>query len=509
MPRTQLVFCIDEREESIRRHIESKDPEYETFGTAGFFGVVMNYSALGGHRSTPLCPVVATPSHDIHEEPEDDQLPLWNRSSFREHFLVKIEETLASLKKNIILPYFVIDLAAIYMAVILLGKILFPRRFAKFLQDLHHRFVKPVHTRLTLDAVPRKEPSDHSSRQLGFALEQQLTTVEGQLRVIGLTKNFARLVVFLGHGSTSQNNPHESAHDCGACGGKHGGPNARALAAMANKSEIRSALREQGIDIPISPYFIGAQHNTASDLVTYFETERIPSTHQEEFARLVWDFDDARALNAQERCRILPLAPKNATPARSLRHIARRTVDFTQVHPEWGHATNASVIVGRRALSKGLFLDRRTFMQSYDPYQDPEGTILERILTAVGPVVAGIGLEYYFSRVDNTRYGSGTKVPHNVSGLVGVMDGAHSDLRTGLPFQMVWVHEPMRLTIIVDGYPATVSAIVQRHRPLQKLFDNRWLHLIVLDAQTGRFVRYEPSGQWSAVPTLQPAALAG
>ncbi len=264
---------------------------------------------------------------------------------------------------------------------------------------------------------------------------------------------------------------------------------------MANKSEIRSALREQGIDIPISPYFIGAQHNTASDLVTYFETERIPSTHQEEFARLVWDFDDARALNAQERCRILPLAPKNATPARSLRHIARRTVDFTQVHPEWGHATNASVIVGRRALSKGLFLDRRTFMQSYDPYQDPEGTILERILTAVGPVVAGIGLEYYFSRVDNTRYGSGTKVPHNVSGLVGVMDGAHSDLRTGLPFQMVWVHEPMRLTIIVDGYPATVSAIVQRHRPLQKLFDNRWLHLIVLDAQTGRFVRYEPSGQ--------------
>ena len=511
VPRAQLVFCIDEREESIRRHIESKDPEYETFGTAGFFGVVMNYSGLGEHGSTPLCPVVVTPSHDVHEEPNHDQLPLWRLASFREHFLVKIEETLASLKKNIILSYFVIDLAAIYMAVILLGKILLPRGFAKFLEDVHHRFVKPVHTRLTLDTAPQKdEHSEHSSHPLGFAFEQQLTTVEGQLRVIGLTKSFARLVVFLGHGSTSQNNPHESAHDCGACGGKHGGPNARALAAMANKPDIRSALRGRGIEIPDSTYFIGAQHNTASDLITYFETERIPSTHREEFVRLVKDCDDARALNAQERCRILPLAPKNATPERSLRHIERRTVDFTQVHPEWGHATNASVIVGRRVLSKGLFLDRRTFMQSYDPYQDPEGTILERILTAVGPVVAGIGLEYYFSRVDNTRYGSGTKVPHNVSGLVGVMDGAHSDLRTGLPFQMVWVHEPMRLTIIVDGYPAIVSGIIQRHRPLQKLFDNMWLHLIVLDVQTGQFVRYQPSGQWAAVPApQQPVALAG
>ena len=151
------------------------------------------------------------------------------------------------------------------------------------------------------------------------------------------------------------------------------------------------------------------------------------------------------------------------------------------MYAEWGHATNTSAVVGRRVLSKGLFLDRRTFLQSYDPSHDPEGTILEGILTAVGPVIAGIGLEYYFSRVDNMRYGSGTKILHNVSGLVGVMTGAESDLRTGLPFQMVWVHEPMRLTFVVECLPAIISRILQRHRALQKLFDNMWLHLIVLD----------------------------
>jgi uncharacterized protein YbcC (UPF0753/DUF2309 family) len=507
-PRAQLVFCIDEREESIRRHVEAQDPSYETFGTAGFFGVVMNYSALGGHGATPLCPVVITPSHAVHEEPRQDQMPLWNQASRREDFLSNIEKLFLSFKKNFIVSYFVIDVAVMYMAIILLGKTVLPRRFAGIVGRLHDWFVKPVQTRLTLDA-DSGDHSGHSTQQIGFLLDQQIATVEGQLRVIGLTRNFARLVIFLGHGSTSQNNPHESAHDCGACGGKHGGPNARALAAMANKPEIRLALRERGIDIPSDTYFIGAQHNTASDLISYFETERIPASHRQEFDRLVADCDKARALNAQERCRILPLAPKNANPTRSLRHMERRSVDFSQVHPEWGHATNASVIVGRRILSKGLYLDRRTFMQSYDPFQDPEGTILERILTAVGPVVAGIGLEYYFSRVDNRRYGSGTKVPHNVSGLVGVMDGAQSDLRTGLPFQMVWVHEPMRLTIMVDGYPAIVSAIVQRHRPLQKLFDNMWLHLIVLDVQTGQFVRYQPSGHWATVPTLQPTAMAG
>jgi uncharacterized protein YbcC (UPF0753/DUF2309 family) len=185
--------------------------------------------------------------------------------------------------------------------------------------------------------------------------------------------------------------------------------------------------------------------------------------------------------------------------------VEQRSLDFSQVYAEWGHATNASAVVGRRVLSKGLFLDRRTFLQSYDPYHDPEGTILEGILTAVGPVIAGIGLEYYFSRVDNTRYGSGTKILHNVSGLVGVMTGAESDLRTGLPYQMVWVHEPMRLTFVVECLPAIISGIIQRHRPLQKLFDNRWLHLIVLDIRTGQFVRYEPQGQWSSVSMGQSA----
>ncbi len=74
-------------------------------------------------------------------------------------------------------------------------------------------------------------------------------------------------------------------------------------------------------------------------------------------------------------------------------------------------------------------------------------------MAAVVPVCAGISLEYYFSFVDNDRYGCGTKLPHNVTSLVGVMDGHASDLRTGLPWQMVEIHEPVRILFVVETTP--------------------------------------------------------
>ena len=132
---------------------------------------------------------------------------------------------------------------------------------------------------------------------------------------------------------------------------------------------------------------------------------------------------------------------------------------MAQPRPEYGHCTNAICIVGRRSLTRGLHLDRRAFLVSYDPNVDENDKVLERILAAVGPVGAGISLEYYFSSVDNETFGCGTKLPHNVTGLIGVMNGHQSDLRTGLPRQMVEIHEPMRLLLIVDATPESLLTV--------------------------------------------------
>jgi hypothetical protein len=171
--------------------------------------------------------------------------------------------------------------------------------------------------------------------------------------------------------------------------------------------------------------------------------------------------------------------------------VTLRAHDLSQVRPEFGHATNAAAVIGRRAMTQGVFLDRRVFLISYDPTQDPEGNILESILLTAGPVGAGINLEYYFSTIDNDRFGCGTKVPHNVTGLFGVMEGTTSDLRTGLPKQMIEIHEPMRLQILVEAKTPVLEKIYARQESLRELIGGGWVHLSTKDPDSGDIFIFE------------------
>ena len=102
------------------------------------------------------------------------------------------------------------------------------------------------------------------------------------------------------------------------------------------------------------------------------------------------------------------------------------------------------------------------------------------------PSAPASALEYYFSFVDNDRYGCGTKLPHNVTGLVGVMDGHASDLRTGLPWQMVEIHEPVRMLFVIETTPERLMKVVNASAPLKQLVENRWIRIAVIDPQSGR-----------------------
>src|SRR5581483_10605777 len=210
-----------------------------------------------------------------------------------------------------------------------------------------------------------------------------------------------------------------------------------------------------------------------------------PETHRADLDRIRESLGRAKARNAQERVRRFESCPAHATPDEALRHVEGRSEHLAEPRPEYGHCTNAVCIVGRRSLTRGLFLDRRAFLTSYDATQDPDNQSLAALLAAVVPVCAGISLEYYFSFVDNGRYGCGTKLPHNVTGLVGVMDGHASDLRTGLPWQMVEIHEPVRILFIIESTPELLMRAVEGNASLRRLIENRWIRIATIGPISG------------------------
>ncbi|HPH17822.1 MAG TPA: Na-translocating system protein MpsB, partial [Haliscomenobacter sp.] len=356
------------------------------------------------------------------------------------------------------------------------------------------------YSKLTIECG--EHPEKVNGLQVGYSIDEMVTRVETVLRSIGLIKDFAPLVYIVGHGASSVNNPYYAAYDCGACSGRAGSVNARVFSYMANHPEVRSKLAEKGLLIPVETQFVGALHDTTRDEIVFYDEFSLPPAHFELHTKNEVVFEKALDYNAKERSRRFYTVDTHKAPIKVHEKVLSRSVSLFEPRPELNHATNALCIIGGRNLSRGLFLDRRAFLNSYDYRQDPEGIYLSTILDAAAPVCGGINLEYFFSRVDEQKLGAGSKLPHNVMGLFGVANGIDGDLRPGLPTQMTEVHDPLRLLMIVEHHPELVLKSLLRSAATYEWFINEWINLIVVHPETREFYRFK-DGTYTLYEPLQ------
>jgi uncharacterized protein YbcC (UPF0753/DUF2309 family) len=239
---------------------------------------------------------------------------------------------------------------------------------------------------------------------------------------------------------------------------------------------------------------VGGLHDTTRDEIAFFDEHSLSPKNLESHRANEKVFNHALDFNSKERSRRFVSINTKQKPEKIHERIRVRSVSLFEPRPELNHATNTLCIVGRRELSKNLFLDRRSFMNSYDYTVDREGKYLFGILKAVAPVCGGINLEYYFSRVDNQKLGAGTKLPHNVMGLFGVANGIDGDLRPGLPSQMIEIHDPVRLLVIVEHFPDVVLKTLQLSQETYEWFLNEWVHLVAINPETNQFHRFKDGG---------------
>ncbi|TWT78359.1 hypothetical protein Pla123a_11500 [Posidoniimonas polymericola] len=489
----QMVFCIDVRSERVRRRLEAASSGVETYGFAGFFGLPIEFLELGEQEGSPQVPVLISPKFRVYEELETHDQALIAKTHQRRALVRLMRKTWKGFQASAISAFAFVETAGMLYGLKLIARTL------RLNRGRPGRF----------DGVRRAErdqlaPSLAGLPQQGVGPGEQVDMAESILRGIGIVDNFARLVAFCGHGSQTENNPLKAGLDCGACGGHSGESNARLAAKLLNQPHVRLGLAERGIAVPADTRFVAALHNTTTDKLQFFDLHQLPPSHEDDLQQLQRHADLASQQTAVERLATLP--------GRGVEDLVRRSLDWSEVRPEWGLAGNAAFIAAPRDLTKRASLDGRVFLHSYDWSRDEGFAVLEQIMTAPLVVANWINMQYYASTVDPVHFGSGNKTVHNVVGQFGVLSGNGGDLMTGLPWQSVhdgahYQHHPLRLLGMIAAPRAAIEGVLAKHREVSDLVSNGWMQLVAIE--DGVYFRYSERQQWEPLSTpagLEPVA---
>lgn len=436
-PEVQFLFCIDVRSATLRKALETAGP-FETFGVAGFFGLPIALTISHNNTTHATCPVIIKPTETVIKK-----VP--TPSSYQ------LKKAYQSVKYTQVSPLALAEGAGLWTGIWMAFKTIAPTFTARIKTLIKCTLNQNYKAHYDISAL---------------SLEQQITYAANLLLSIGLIDKFAQKIVLCGHGATTTNNPYQSSFDCGACAGHNGVDNARIAAKILNNHEVRTGLQKEGIIIPHNTTFLSAQHNTTQQKLIFDNPDAFSQSHH-------------KAFNAATKT---TKKQQKAMLGSSL-SLTNRSNDWAQTRPEWGLAGNHLFIIGPRSASQHRDLKNSTFLHSYDWKKDTDGSILEAIMNGPLIVAQWINAHYLFSSLDNSLYGAGNKVTHNITGKIGAMQGNASDLCLGLSYQSIYddagnrFHQPIRLTALIYAPAERVNTILIKNKTLQQLVDNKWIFI--------------------------------
>lgn len=498
--KAQAIFCIDVRSEVYRRNLELIDNSIKTLGFAGFFAFPIKYVPIGHEGGEANCPVLLPTGPTIMEEmpdKEDNQRALKDRVQNRQ-----LQQVWKSFKSGAVTNFSFVSP---------MGLSFLPKLFTDSF-GLTRPVPHPDQVGLSKEFYKNKQVSlaegTHQNDITGIPVDQQIKMAKNALSAMSLKDDFAKFILIVGHGSTMVNNPHATGYDCGACGGHTGEANAKVAVSVLNNREVRAALQNEDIFIPVNTIFLSCLHDTTTDEVTIYNEYDVPSERLAELKDLKGSLKMAGHAARTERLLRLETDHKTKTyKANTYKSILTRSKDWSQTRPEWGLAGCSAFVVAPRERTQGIDFGGRSFLHSYDWTKDDGFGILELIMTAPMVVTSWISLQYFASTVDNRVYGSGNKTLHNVTAGLGVLEGFSGDLRVGLPWQAVhdgekYQHEPVKLNVIIEAPIEAMNNILEKHQGVKDLCDNGWLNLLSMDEQGKVSQRYSGDLSWEEVGEL-------
>ncbi len=182
--------------------------------------------------------------------------------------------------------------------------------------------------------------------------------------------------------------------------------------------------------------------------------------------------------------------------------LSPATGEWSKAGAEWELAGKPAFVIAAQQYIRENDLEANTLLCRYDHSHDPEGIVLENIMTAPMIFAHCRNMQNYASAVDNHQPGSSMKSFQSVLVDIGILSGKDAAITTASPGQSLQTgsrfdHKPIRLHVVIAAPRYLIEKMISKHQNIMNLLSGNWMHLVSLDEEQA--FEYSTDGTWKKI----------